>query len=120
MGSRSGRFVCICSRLPRDRYSRIVTLVPFGPQDTWRMVFEHAIVVVMHTPHTNLRALAEQAMRKRGFLLGIPPDAEQQLNAEVGPSFDGLKALDLTAWLWSSIDNDESKDLDQIDRKSVV
>jgi exoribonuclease-2 len=54
-------------------------------------------------------------MRARGFLVGFPPEAEQQLGAETEPSFAHLQAADLTSWLWSSIDNDDSRDLDQIE-----
>jgi exoribonuclease-2 len=69
----------------------------------------------VNRPHPNLRALAEQAMRARGFLVGVPTLAEKQLDAEAEPAFNGGKLVDLTSWLWSSIDNDESKDLDQIE-----
>src|SRR5215475_1571997 len=70
---------------------------------------------MMKRPQSNLRALAEQAMRTRGFLVGLPPEAEHQLSAESEPSFARLQVADLTSWLWSSIDNDDSRDLDQIE-----
>jgi len=54
-------------------------------------------------------------MLARGFLVQFPIDAQAQLQAEQEPSFQTTKARDLSSWLWSSIDNDESKDLDQIE-----
>jgi exoribonuclease-2 len=54
-------------------------------------------------------------MRDRGFLVKSPPDAVEQLKTETEPPLDSLKVADLSSWLWSSIDNDESRDLDQIE-----
>src|SRR4051812_9168141 len=65
--------------------------------------------------HLNLRAIAEQAMRAKGFLVGTPPDAMEQLRKEVEPAWNASKLKDLSGWLWSSIDNDDSRDLDQIE-----
>lgn len=65
--------------------------------------------------HPNLKAIAEQAMRERGFLVKSPPEAIEQLKTETEPPLDSLKVVDLSSWLWSSIDNDESRDLDQIE-----
>src|SRR3989454_11612086 len=65
--------------------------------------------------HPNLKAIAEQAMRERGFLVKSPPEAIEQLKTETEPPLDSLKVVDRTSWLWSSIDNDESRDLDQIE-----
>src|SRR6267142_339644 len=65
--------------------------------------------------HPNLRAIAEKAMQSRGFLVKSPPDALEQLKTETEPPLDSLKVADLSSWLWSSIDNDESRDLDQLE-----
>src|SRR5437870_6612470 len=63
----------------------------------------------------NLRTIAEQAMLNRGFLVHFPIEAQAQLDAENKPPFPTFKLRDLSSWLWSSIDNDESRDLDQIE-----
>src|SRR5438045_2788972 len=67
----------------------------------------------MNSPQVDLTAIARQEMIARGFEPDIPDAARQQ--AEVASqSADGSLA-DLTALLWSSIDNDESRDLDQVE-----
>src|SRR5439155_21275395 len=68
-----------------------------------------------HSGHPDLRAIARQAMLDRDFLVQFPPEAQEQLKTEAEPAFDLSRTRDLTSWLWSSIDNDESKDLDQIE-----
>ena len=65
--------------------------------------------------HPDLRRLAKHAMMARGFLVEFPPEAKAQVATEAEPSFDTLKVRDLRSWFWSSIDNDESRDLDQIE-----
>jgi exoribonuclease II len=67
------------------------------------------------TSHPDLRAIARQAMLDRGFAINTPVVADAQLEAEAEPPFESLGLRDLRAWLWSSIDNDDSKDLDQIE-----
>src|SRR5437870_1017251 len=62
-----------------------------------------------------LRTIAEQAALARSFRVTFPIDTQSQLQAEREPSFESLNIRDFTSWLWSSIDNDESKDLDQIE-----
>jgi VacB/RNase II family 3'-5' exoribonuclease len=54
-------------------------------------------------------------MIERGFLAEIPQDARAEVETKAEPVFDTLKIRDLRSWLWSSIDNDESRDLDQIE-----
>ena len=68
----------------------MIELQGFSVRDAW----EHAFV---DSPNVK-GAVAEQAMRARGFLVGVPPDAEQQLKEEVEPTFDGSSAVDLTSW----------------------
>ncbi len=65
--------------------------------------------------HPDLYAIARQAMKDRGFLVEFPGNVLTELAAKSEPLFHDLKVRDLTSWLWSSIDNDSSKDLDQIE-----
>jgi exoribonuclease-2 len=61
----------------------------------------------------NLAAAARQEMTDHGFQPDFPAEALQQL-AGIHPQPDH-SLRDLTALLWSSIDNDDSRDLDQIE-----
>ncbi len=67
----------------------------------------------MLTP--DLRDIARQAMIDEGF----NPDFEPEVRAEVehppAPTDDGPPAADLGGLLWSSIDNDDTRDLDQVE-----
>src|SRR6202035_3005340 len=56
---------------------------------------------------------ARQEMIDHGFEPDFPPDAQRQLASITVDPGHGLR--DLTALLWSSIDNDDSRDLDQIE-----
>ncbi|MCX5796830.1 MAG: RNB domain-containing ribonuclease [Elusimicrobia bacterium] len=62
-----------------------------------------------------LRKLARQAMLDRGLLPDFPPQALAELDAIRGPAArpEG-PARDLRSFLWCSIDNDDSRDLDQL------
>ena len=63
----------------------------------------------------DLRAIARKAMIARGLEPDFPPDAIQQLNGITGPARQTDQGLrDLRDRLWCSIDNDTSKDLDQL------
>ncbi len=66
----------------------------------------------------DLQAMARQVMLARGFEPNFPPATQQQL-AEIRTHPPQLtpsdKLRDLRGLLWSSIDNDTSKDLDQIE-----
>lgn len=69
----------------------------------------------MSVRHPDLRSIARRAMLERGFLVDLSPEAQEELKKEFEPDFRSVKARDLTPWLWSSIDNDDSRDLDQIE-----
>ncbi|MGA7575529.1 MAG: RNB domain-containing ribonuclease [Terriglobales bacterium] len=66
----------------------------------------------------DLQAMARQVMLAQGFEPNFPPATQQQL-AEISAHPPQLvasdKVRDLRGLLWSSIDNDTSKDLDQIE-----
>ena len=69
-------------------------------------------------PHLNLQATAKEIMLAEGFQPDIPPNISEQLSQiKVHPP--ALAATspvrDLQGVLWSSIDNDTSKDLDQVE-----
>lgn len=64
---------------------------------------------------TALRRVARRAMQERGLLPDFSPDAQRQLAAIPGPAGPEEKDLkDLRQRPWCSIDNDDSKDLDQL------
>ncbi|MDT8067103.1 MAG: RNB domain-containing ribonuclease [Terriglobia bacterium] len=74
----------------------------------------------MHSPnhHVDLESLALQSMLEHGFEPDFPPEVQQQLDSlnahppQISPSTD---IRDLRNQPWSSIDNDTSRDLDQIE-----
>ena len=62
-----------------------------------------------------LRAIAVRAMREHGLDPEFPADARAQVAAMTGPPQTTEEpARDLRALLWCSIDNDDSRDLDQL------
>lgn len=70
----------------------------------------------MSHPHFDLAAAARQAMTARGFEPQFPPAVAQQLQQlRQNPPQPPQSARDLRSLLWSSIDNDTSRDLDQIE-----
>jgi len=69
----------------------------------------------------DLAERARRALMELGFLPDFPPDAEAQLAAiqrSGVPSVGGIE--DLRGLLWSSIDNPESMDLDQLEWAEAV
>src|SRR6202163_3056737 len=69
----------------------------------------------MTQPPFDLRAAAHQEMLAEGFQPDFPPAVDQQVKdleaRKASVTADG--ARDLRSLLWSSIDNDSSRDLDQ-------
>lgn len=68
--------------------------------------------------HLDLQAVAKDIMRQRGFNPDFSHDVNQQVAELVAhpPSISsGGDVRDLRELLWSSIDNDDSRDLDQIE-----
>ncbi len=67
--------------------------------------------------HLDLQAMAKRMMQERGFEPDFPPQVPHQLaSIKSSPpplAVDGVR--DLRNLLWSSIDNDTSRDLDQIE-----
>ena len=68
--------------------------------------------------HIDLQAAAKDIMRRYGFEPDFPPAVQQQLaqlRANPPALTPGGDVRDLRKLLWSSIDNDTSRDLDQIE-----
>jgi exoribonuclease II len=71
-------------------------------------------VTTPSSQHDRLAAIAATAMRERGLEPEFPADALAQA-AALPDTFEGTPALrDLRALPWCSIDNDDSRDLDQL------
>jgi VacB/RNase II family 3'-5' exoribonuclease len=70
-----------------------------------------------HPSHFDLQAAAKQLMLQNGFEPEFPPAVAQQLAAikSKSPQAAPGNVQDLRKLLWSSIDNDTSRDLDQIE-----
>lgn len=63
---------------------------------------------------TQLSQLANQAMLERGLQPEFSKEALQQLTQIIKPAPLSSTYMDLRSLLWCSIDNDDSKDLDQL------
>ena len=66
----------------------------------------------------NLQSIARQVMQAQGFEPDFPPEVQEQLSdihAHPPQLVSSIQVRDLRNLLWSSIDNDTSKDLDQIE-----
>ena len=63
----------------------------------------------------DLRAIARQAMRDRNLLPDFSPAVEMEVeHIEKAASIADPAARDMRGMLWASIDNDDSRDLDQL------
>jgi len=74
--------------------------------------------VTANASHIDLQAVAKDIMRQHGFEPDFPPTVQQQLadlRARPPAITAGGTVRDLRNQLWSSIDNDTSRDLDQIE-----
>ena len=68
--------------------------------------------------HIDLQAIAKDVMRQRGFHPDFPQEVQEQLadlRANPPQIATGNDIRDLRNLLWSSIDNDTSRDLDQVE-----
>ncbi len=69
----------------------------------------------MNNTRSLLQSIARRAMLERGLLPDFPPQALAELDAIRGPATAAGEATrDLRSLLWCSIDNDDSRDLDQL------
>jgi VacB/RNase II family 3'-5' exoribonuclease len=71
-----------------------------------------------NSSHVDLQAVAKDIMRQHGFEPDFPPGVQQELmdlRAHPPAIVAGESVRDLRSQLWSSIDNDTSRDLDQIE-----
>ena len=71
----------------------------------------------MPMPVIDLKARARRAMTENGFHPDFPPAVLQELQVLTSPQANDSTANsgDLRGLLWSSIDNDHSRDLDQVE-----
>jgi exoribonuclease-2 len=60
-----------------------------------------------------LERIARDAMRAHGLEPDFPPQARAQVARAAAPALNGIR--DLRSLPWSSIDNDDSRDLDQLE-----
>jgi exoribonuclease-2 len=68
-----------------------------------------------HSHRAHLRAIAIRAMRERGLDPDMPSDAAAQAAAIASaPTVTEEPTRDMRSLLWCSIDNDDSRDLDQL------
>jgi ribonuclease R len=72
---------------------------------------------VAPTPSSDLLAAAHRAMIANGFEPDFPPEVEREVATllSLEPEAASREVRDLRGLLWSSIDNRESRDLDQVE-----
>jgi VacB/RNase II family 3'-5' exoribonuclease len=70
--------------------------------------------------HHDLLEIARRAMRDRGLEPDFPPDAMAEAERLSPDPHDDPGTRDLRELLWSSIDNDDTRDLDQLEVAEAV
>ena len=73
-----------------------------------------AALTTKNSDRVTLAAIARQAMLERNLEPDFPPAALLELAAITGPAASVAGLRDLRDRLWASIDNDDSRDLDQL------
>lgn len=68
-----------------------------------------------HNGRFDISAAARRIVQSAGFEIELEPDAKRQLDAIVAAATSDTGVRDLRHLLWSSIDNNESRDLDQVE-----
>lgn len=70
-----------------------------------------------HVHDVNLKTIAWHAMEKYGFVPRFPPAVMDQVGLITEPVFSEIpkNTVDMRGLLWSSIDNADSRDLDQLE-----
>ena len=68
-----------------------------------------------HTSEIDLPSIARRVMIENGFSPDFPEAVRADVAARIAQPHDDTSARDLRPMLWSSIDNEESRDLDQIE-----
>jgi exoribonuclease-2 len=63
----------------------------------------------------DLQAIARDTLLRFGFLVDLPKRADAELGRLQADKTSTCGVRDLADWLWSSIDNDDSRDLDQVE-----
>lgn len=64
---------------------------------------------------SELTEIAREAMSENGFLIEFPPEVRAEIAALVNHEIESSGVRDLRNLLWSSIDNESSRDLDQVE-----
>jgi VacB/RNase II family 3'-5' exoribonuclease len=103
---------------------RAQCLVLFSACSLWRIALRRRLGRYRRSTSMNgsppssarstLQRIAQRVMQERGLEPDFSPDAMAELEAIHGPAPASAGTRDLRSLLWCSIDNDDSRDLDQL------